>query len=142
LPNSIDQAVLIALANDLSSAQGRSVIVAGEHHAPEVHAACHAVNEYLGNIGTTVKVHPPVLPMPTNQGSDLSRLVAELQGGGVQTLMMLGGNPVYSAPADYQFGELVSKVPVTFYLGTHFDETAERCQYQMPVSHFLEAWGD
>src|SRR5690606_775288 len=137
-PGSINQAMLVAVANDLTSAQGRSVVVAGEHHAPEVHAACHAINEYLGNIGATVKIHPPVLPMPTNQGNDLSRLVAELQGGTVQSLLILGGNPVYTAPADYGFGELVAKVPVSFYLGSHFDETAERTQYQMPVSHFLE----
>ena len=31
-------------------------------------------------------------------------LVDEINGGKVQTLMILGGNPVYSAPADLNFG--------------------------------------
>src|SRR5207237_3703906 len=43
-----------AVAKDLRSATGRSIVIAGEHQSPYVHAAAVAMNGALGNVGRTV----------------------------------------------------------------------------------------
>jgi molybdopterin-containing oxidoreductase family iron-sulfur binding subunit len=55
---------------------------------------------------------------------------------------MLGGNPVFTAPADAGFAARLSRVPRTIHLGTHLDETSIRCTWHIPQAHYLEAWGD
>ena len=65
-----------------------------------------------------------------------------MSSGSVQTLLILGGNPVYDAPADLRFGELLADVPVTIHLSLYDDETSQRCTWHLPRAHGLEAWGD
>ena len=57
-------------------------------------------------------------------------------------LMIVGGNPVYDAPADLKFVEALSKVPLRVHTGLYNDETAEECHWHIPEAHFLESWGD
>ena len=142
VPSTVGDAVVQAVKNDLLAAQGRSVVVAGDHHGREVHAACLAINDYLSNLGSTVLVTDPVQPMATNQGRDLADLVSAMQSNTVQTLMILGGNPAYSAPGDVDMRDLVANVPYSVYLGANYNETARLTKWQLPVSHYLEAWGD
>ena len=42
-----------------------------------------------------------------------------LQAGAVETLFILGGNPVYTAPADFSFAESLSKVKRSIHLSQH-----------------------
>jgi molybdopterin-containing oxidoreductase family iron-sulfur binding subunit len=60
----------------------------------------------------------------------------------VDVLLILGGNPVYTAPADLDFGKRLEKVPLRLHLGAYQDETAEQCQWHVPEAHYLESWGD
>src|SRR5205085_1967298 len=46
-----------SLVKDLQAARGRSLVVAGDNQPPVVHALVHAINNTLGNGGTTV-VYP------------------------------------------------------------------------------------
>ena len=57
---------------------------------------------------------------------------------------MLGVNPVYDAPSNLNFAELLGagRVPLTVHLGSHQDETAGLCRWHVPESHALESWGD
>ncbi|HVF91442.1 MAG TPA: 4Fe-4S dicluster domain-containing protein [Blastocatellia bacterium] len=58
-------------------------------------------------------------------------------------LVIIGSNPVYSAPADLNFGlELLRKVKLRVHMGLYKDETAELCQWHIPQAHFLESWSD
>ena len=45
---------LVALANDLAEAAGRSAVSIGWDHSPEAHATVAAINVTLNNIGQTV----------------------------------------------------------------------------------------
>src|SRR5262249_33221267 len=78
----------------------------------------------------------------TNQLDSLRTLVNDMNAGSVQTLLILGTNPVYDAPADLNFAGVLKKVPFTIHLGLYADETAQACQWHLPESHYLEAWGD
>lgn len=136
------RAILDAIIDDLVSHRGRSILVAGPNQPAEVHAACLQLNALLGNLGETVTaIAAPGVDRPTHS-QGLQSLVEALKAGSVKTLIVLGGNPVYNVPAELGLGELIAKVPVSFRLGQHDDETAEQCQWYLPETHDLEAWGD
>ena len=129
---------------DLKSHAGSSLVLVGDHQPPVVHALAHAMNAELGNIGKTVFYTDPVDANPINRTESLKELVADMQGGKVDLLIILGGNPVYDAPADLNFADLLKsgKVPLRVHHGLYQDETAELCQWHVPATHELESWGD
>ncbi len=142
VPPGVSPAFLSALAADLHAHRGRSLVLAGDHQPPAVHAIAHAVNAALGNAGRTVTYVEPAEPAVSDQMGDLRTLVSDMDGGRVRTLIILGGNPVFTAPADFQFGDRLQKVPLRVHLAPSFDETSVACQWHIPEAHFLEAWSD
>ena len=65
-----------------------------------------------------------------------------MQQGRVELLVVLGSNPVYTAPVDFDFTKQLERVPLRVHLGLYQDETARNCHWHLPEAHFLEAWGD
>jgi molybdopterin-containing oxidoreductase family iron-sulfur binding subunit len=131
-----------ALVRDLQQHRGASLVVAGDQQPPVVHALAHAMNEAMGNVGTSVYYTAPLETNPVNQLESLRELVSDMDAGRVDTLLILGGNPVFTAPADLRFGEKLLKVGLRVHLGQHEDETAELCHWHIPQAHYLESWGD
>lgn len=142
LPEGVSQDVIAAVAEDLLSARGSSVVVPGDHLPPQVHAVCHAINDALGNMGRTVIVSAPVLPETRNATADLKEFAQLLESESVKFLLMIGGNPAYDLPADVGFAEKLARIPWTARLGAYLDETSLLSQWQLPESHALEAWSD
>ena len=130
------------LSSDLKAASGRAVVIPGENAAPEVHLAAFALNSSLGAVGKTVVYTETVNPMPSEQLTDLKALVADMNAGSVQWLVMLGTNPIYNAPADLNFPAAFAKVPVTVHLGSHVDETGAISVWHLNRAHYLESWSD
>jgi MoCo/4Fe-4S cofactor protein with predicted Tat translocation signal len=131
-----------AVSKDLLAHRGRSVVIAGDHQPASVHALAHAMNDGLGNAGKTVVYTDPVEAEPVNQLESLRTLVADMNAGRVDVLVIVGGNPVYTAPADLDFGGAMSKVQMRVHLSLYEDETSELCHWQIPEAHFLESWSD
>jgi MoCo/4Fe-4S cofactor protein with predicted Tat translocation signal len=133
-----------ALWKDVTGHQGAILVVAGDHMPPSVHAAAHLLNQHLGGIGKTVFYSDPVDANPVNQTESLKDLVADMRGGKVDLLIILGGNPAYDAPADLNFADALksNKIPVRVHYGLYQNETAELCQWHVNATHELEAWGD
>lgn len=121
---------------------GASLIVTGPWASPLVHALVYAMNHALGNVGKTVTYSDPVEAAPVLQNESLRELVADMQADQVDVLCILGGNPVYTAPADLRFAAALDKVPLRIRLGQYEDETSERCHWHIPEAHFLESWSD
>ena len=136
------QKFFTALAADLKKSSGSVVVLPGEQASPAVHAAAYALNSSLGAIGKTVVYTETVNPMPTEQTADLKALVADMNAGKVQWLVMLGSNPIYAAPADLNFQDAFDKVPYTAHLGTHVDETGKISVWHINKAHYLESWTD
>jgi molybdopterin-containing oxidoreductase family iron-sulfur binding subunit len=128
-----------AVARDLLAHQGRSLVMAGEHQPPAVHALAHAMNDALGNVGSTVVYIDPIEEGPADSMTDL---VEDMKAGRVEVLFILEGNPVYEAPADLEFSDALSNVILRVHLGLYDDETAELCHWHIPQAHSLESWGD
>jgi MoCo/4Fe-4S cofactor protein with predicted Tat translocation signal len=133
---------LTAVATDLQKNRGKSLVVAGEQQSAEVHALAHAINSALGNAGVTVYQTEPVEAQPVNHLQSISELCADMDAGKVTTLVMIGVNPVYTAPHDFDFVAKIRKVPNAIQVSSHFDETAAYSQWHVAESHFLETWGD
>jgi MoCo/4Fe-4S cofactor protein with predicted Tat translocation signal len=131
-----------AVARDLQRHRGTSLVIVGEHQAPIIHAVAHALNQSLGNVGKTVYFTEPLEANPVNQIESLRELVNDLDAGKVELLVILGGNPVYDAPADFDFGPALLKAKLRVHSGLYYDETGELCHWHVPAAHFLESWGD
>ena len=137
-----DAKFVAAVAKDLLAHRGRSLVIAGDGQPPAVHALAHAMNQALGNAGKTVVYTQPVEAEPTNQLDALRDLVADMNAGKVDALVIVSGNPVYTAPADLGFAAAMNKVQLRAHLSLYDDETSELCHWQIPEAHFLEAWSD
>ncbi|HXE79416.1 MAG TPA: TAT-variant-translocated molybdopterin oxidoreductase [Vicinamibacterales bacterium] len=130
-----------AAAADLRENRGAGVVLAGRAQPPVVHAIAHALNTALGNDGVTV-VHTEPFSEHVDSLRSLKELVDAMNAGQVTTLVILGGNPVYDAPADLNFAEALSKVPRRVHLSMYDDETSALCHWHVPELHFLEGWSD
>ncbi len=131
-----------AVARDLQAHRGRSLVIAGHRQPPAVHLLAHAVNDRLENVGRSVKYIPPVAVNPADCTESLQDLVDDIQKQRVELLVILGGNPAYSAPADFELADLLQKVPLRFHLSLYRDETSQLCQWHLPEAHYLESWSD
>jgi molybdopterin-containing oxidoreductase family iron-sulfur binding subunit len=130
------------LAKDLKAHAGRCLVVVGDGQPASLHALAHALNDKLGNAGKTVTYADPVEVRPADRGAGLRELVKDMGERRVEALILFGVNPVFTAPVDLEFEKHLANVPYSLHLGLHLDETAVRCQWHVPESHYLEAWGD
>jgi MoCo/4Fe-4S cofactor protein with predicted Tat translocation signal len=133
-----------AIWKDLEAHKGSSVIIVGDHQPSVVHALAHALNQSLGNVGKTVFYTDPVDAHPINQTESLRDMVSDMRAGKVDLLVIMGGNPVYDAPADLGFGDSLksSNVALRVYHGLYQNETADLCHWSVNEAHYLEAWSD
>ncbi len=72
----------------------------------------------------------------------MRELAEEMGRGQVDILLILGANPVYSAPGDLKFAERIMKPRLRVHLSPYFDETSRLCQWHVPETHYLEQWSD
>ncbi len=135
---------LEALARDLTAHRGKCVVIPGDGQPAEVHALAHLINQSLGSAGETVEFLPRADAGPADQLASLGELVRDISLGLVDTLIIVGGNPVYDAPADLDFARLISsdRIKLKIHLGLYDDETAQHCHWHIPMAHCLETWSD
>jgi len=136
-----DHPSLSRIADALRKAGPRALVVAGREQSAAVHALAYAINMRLGAFGSTIRAIEPVRPSEGDVGT-LADLADAIAAGQVSHLVVLGGNPVYTAPADIDLAALIHRVPLSLHLGQHRDETASACHWHIPESHPLESWGD
>jgi MoCo/4Fe-4S cofactor protein with predicted Tat translocation signal len=142
LSNGLAQKFIAAAAKDLQAHRGTSAVVAGDFQPAAVHALARQMNEALGNVGATVTYRPAIEINPTDHAASIRDLAQAMDAGQVDLLVVLGGNPVFTAPADVQFGERLKKVQTTVALSMYPDETAFVTQWNIPEAHPLESWAD
>src|SRR5690606_35498665 len=129
-------------ARDLWDNRGASAVLVGERQPPEAHLCGLLANHLLGNLGRTVEVTEPVLFEQGEPSHDLRPLVRALERGTVHTLLVLGGDPVQTAPPDLGLAAAFSRARRIFYLGLHPNRTARLADYYVAALHPFEAWGD
>ncbi len=135
------------LVRDLQQHAGACLIMAGDEQPAAVHALAHVLNHKLGNVGRTLRYTAPVEARPLDQAASLRELVGDMQAGRVDLLLILDGNPIYSAPSDLGFQAALDATvkrggALVIHAGLYDDETAEHCHWHVPLAHALEAWSD
>jgi MoCo/4Fe-4S cofactor protein with predicted Tat translocation signal len=133
---------LNAVVKDLNEHKGASIVIAGDEQPPVVHALAHSINSALGNIGKTLFHSDPIEANPVDTVQSIRELVQDIDAGKVDALIILGGNPVYTAPADLGFLSRLQRVPYSVHLSLYNDETSEYCHWHVPEAYYLESWGD
>ena len=142
LPEGLGAAWVDALVEDLQGANGRCVVVAGAEQPAEVHVLAHTMNAALGSVGQAVSYTEPVAVKPAEPLGSLQTLTEAANNGNVQILLMLGGNPVYTAPNDLNFEQVLANIPFSAHLSLYRDETSANATWHVPQTHELETWSD
>ncbi|MGI8835280.1 MAG: TAT-variant-translocated molybdopterin oxidoreductase [Pyrinomonadaceae bacterium] len=134
---------LQTIAHDLQEHKGASIVIPGKEASPAVHSLAHAINNALGNAGKTVFYSDSIEANPVDQRQSLQELINDIDGGRVELLVIVGGNPVYNTPADLKLNQdRMFKTKLRVHLSQYRDETSELCHWNIPETHYLEAWSD
>tara|TARA_R100001143_G_scaffold63545_1_gene71608 strand:- start:11571 stop:14606 length:3036 start_codon:yes stop_codon:yes gene_type:complete len=130
------------LASELLSNRGNSVISVGLDHAPETHAAVAAMNVALENSGNTVTYLSVPFLNDRDEYNAFLNAVNDLKAGAYDTLVMVGTNIAFNAPADLGLAEALSNVETKIHLSDYVDETSRVSDWHVNRAHFIETWGD
>jgi molybdopterin-containing oxidoreductase family iron-sulfur binding subunit len=137
-----------AVIQDLNEHKGHAVVVPGDEQPAAVHALAHAINAAIGATTAAegkvalVEYTDPIEAEPVNQLESLKTLTDDMNAGKVACLVIIGGNPVYTAPADIDFLSGIRKVAKRIALVESVNETSWECHWQIPLAHTLESWSD
>lgn len=142
--SSVPAAAVSAIAKDLQANPGASVVIPGENASPDVHVLAHAINAKLAAVGTTVSYTNPADFRPAHRDdASLAALTNALNQKLVDTIIIVGGNPVYNAPADLKFGDaLTQHAAFKVHVSEYENETGQLCDWTVPMAHALESWSD
>ena len=130
------------LIEELQANKGRAVLLAGRRQPAAVHALVAKINAALDAHGNTLDY---VEDFDADRPSHLDAITAlakDMAAGQVQYLFILGGNPLYDAPADLNFAAALAKVPNSVHLAEYQNETSQKTNWHLPRAHYLEAWND
>ncbi len=130
-----------AIAKDLAAHKGRGIVVAGDLQPAEVHAVVHLVNLALTNTGNTVR-HVAAFDETPEGPAALMDVAKGVRDKSIDTLLILGGNPAYDAPADAKFAEALAEAATSIHVSTHVNETSAKAQWHLNRAHYLEGWSD
>ncbi len=129
------------VAHDVAANPSKTLVVVGDQLGAETIEAGIRMNQSLGSLGSLQKFYP--LPDAELENTvSLGELTTKMSGGEIETIVILDGNPVVTAPGSVDFAAALSKVSNTIYAGLYNDETGSLCRWSVPVTHPLEAWGD
>jgi len=127
--------VVAALAKDLAANKGKALVLVGTRQPAWVHALGYAINQALTAPQTWHQ--DPTLPVM----EDLAALAQALTSKAVTTVFCIDANPAFTAPGGLGLPALLEASNLV-HAGTHDDETGRIASLHLPISHFLEAWGD
>ena len=129
-----------AVWDDIGKNPGAVVITGGYTLRPEVLGVIAALNDKLGAFGKSITLIGDA-DRPTHAEA-MAALVQAINTKTVDTIVILGGNPVYDAPADLNFINALRTVPTKICLSLYDSETSYECDWHVNRAHYLESWGD
>ncbi len=127
-------------AEDLWASKGKSLVVSRSNNK-SVQVIVNAINDMLGNYGTTIL---PNMPLNFRQGNDeaMANFISEVEGGKVDAVFFYNSNPVYDHPMGAKLGGALKNVALTVSTSYTEDETSSSSGIKAPDHHFLESWND
>ena len=143
----IDAGVLTSLADELAASAGKALVVAGatvgaSASGPALELATILLNTTLGAFDTGLFDAAAGGEYPIGGAASFAALVAEIEAGKVELLIVADVNPVYDAPAPLRFADALKKVRHVVSLNDRLDETSLLADVLAPASHAFECWSD
>lgn len=140
----LDKKFIFTLAKDLAKNRGAALIVGSDFLSSELISLIHALNLGLGGLNNTFEILAinDIHCQNHLNEPDIFKLNQDLLDKKIDTLYMMGTNPVYTAPKVLNFKESLEKVKTSIHLGLYSDETAQISTWHVPQTHFLEHFGD
>lgn len=134
------KAGIAKVAADLKANNGGALVISGSNDV-NVQVIVNAINNAIGAYGSTIDWS---VSSNYRQGidKDLVDLVAQMDGGQVGALLVIGANPAYHYFDAEKFKAALNKVKFSVSFSDKMDETTELCNYIIPTHHYLESWGD
>jgi len=131
------------VAGELLAHRGSSLVVSDSNNVGE-QTLVNAINNMLGNYGSTLSFAGASLQ---RQGTDkaIQDCLRDMKGGSVDAVIILdGANPAFDLPKEdaAAFAAALEKVGLSVSCSGYKNETAAKCTYIAPSSHYLEAWSD
>ncbi len=125
---------------------GKSLAMAGGNivagpEATELQVAVNILNHVAGNIGKTV-LFGADYQIGGDSLEDLNRAIKRMNEGRYDVVIIENVNPAFTLPEGSGFTQALAKAPWVVSLSTENDETSALADQHLPVSHFLESWGD
>ncbi len=127
-------------SEELWATKGQGLVVSGSNVTAN-QVLVNAINNLLGNYGTTINLNQP---LNLYQGNDqkVEELIAEMANGKVDVLLIHGVNPAYSYFNSDKFKAALAKVKFKVSFSGYADETASLCDAIAVDNHYLESWND
>ena len=131
-----------------------SLAIAGGATAAGTHAvdsvvAVNTLNHLAGNLGKPGGVilnSEPALAATAGSRQAVFQgmldLVAAMEAGDVEVLLVHDTNPVFALPEHVGFRQAMENVPLIVALSSFRDETTEMADLILPTNTYLESWGD
>lgn len=135
-----------AIAKDLLSAKGESLVVAGGsssqgQDAIDLQITVNLINSALDNDGKTIDSSAHRGEISGSYIKAIQTLKEELEKGEVGVLLVYGANPVYQLPS-LGLDKALAKAGLFVTVSDRVDETGLAAKYIAPSNHYLESWGD
>ena len=131
---------LAKAANELWRSQGASLVVSGSND-PNVQTIVNAINNLLGNYGSTIDLSKSV-NFRSGNDEQMEKFVADLAAGSVGGVVFYNCNPVYDYSKGAAIASNLSKASLTVSTSDRADETSSAVTYVAPDHHYLESWND
>jgi len=134
-------AALVTEAEErLWTARGRALVVSDSQELA-VQLLVNLVNQLLDGYGATLDLGA-ASRQRVGDDAALAALLAEIEAGEVDALLVHEANPVYELPGGEWLAAALARVPLVVSFARERDETARLAHVVAPVPHPLEAWGD
>ena len=127
-------------ASHLLQNKGKSVLITGSNN-PNHQVIANGVNDMIGSYGKTIDLDNPNLTLQSDDAA-VAELIADMNAGKVDALILYNVNPVYSLPNAEEFKAGLAKVGTSISFAGAPDETTALVGYICPDHHYLESWND
>lgn len=125
-------------ATALQKAGANGVVVTGSNDK-NAQLIAFAINDALQS-----EVFDAANPLHIRKGNDaeLAQAMADMKAGKVSGLLTYNVDPVYNTAAGAELASAIKNLKLSVAMSVQNDDTANATAYALPISHFLESWGD
>lgn len=143
----VSASVIKSVAKQLSNQSGNSIVISGSPLAANADAistqiAINLINSILGNDGKTIDYANPLGISSGSSDVEILKVLEEIKEGKIKTVLLANANLVYHLPSSLDVPKILQKADYVVSFSDRIDETGWYSNVVLPLSHYLESWGD